>query len=428
MKSMKKSWFNLIIVFVCALGLISLFGGAASGNEAGGWKWKAEAGMGLTLDTNVYKFSSSQSDRFDANSTSDQMSGRYEDMDSESDFIFTPQLKATFKRPGLGGRTFSVRPSVAYNVYSKNMEKNFFEFGIGLRQQVEDHASVGLELDYAPNIFKKNYLSGAADKDLTFSVGLPTSIIQDNEEIFSPAHYDKTKITVDYSRRLWKSAKSAMTNLELEKVSGRVLAGYESKSYDAPFAVRDEGSLFAGFDVKLALYKDTAFTFSYLFKSIDTDVGTEMLIRDEPDFAVDLNGDGIPDSFDTVADLNGDGDSLDINVPTLQNVDRSRNQHSLGVKASTKIGEGWKGYAKYEVRFASYKSEERFDVTRVDRTDTRQKVGLGIKGELAPRWTMDLGWTLTHNEASREGLAVVDKAEAKSYNKHVFAALVSYRF
>ncbi|MFQ5354202.1 MAG: hypothetical protein ACE5DR_04580 [Thermodesulfobacteriota bacterium] len=412
-KPVNQPRFNFLVVLVCVVALTGLFGGAASGAAAGGWKWKADAGIGFAYDTNVYKFSTTQSNRFDANSTADQTSGRYNDMDSEGDFIFTPQVKATLKTQGPGGRTFSVKPSVAYNVYSQNMEKNAFEFGLDLEQEVGAHSDVGLELEYSPNNFKKNYLSGAVDTDLTFSVGLPTSIIQDNEEIFSPAHYDKAKATLSYGRRLWKKPGKASANLELDAVSGRVLAGYESKSYDAPFSVRDESRLFAGLEVELDLYKSTSFTFDYLFKSISTDVGTEVLIRDEADFAFDFNG---------------DGDTLDTNVGTTQNVDRSRNQHSLGAKASTKIGDGWKGYAKYEVRFTSYKSDETFDVTRVDRSDTRQKVGVGLKGELAPRWTMDIGWTLTHNEAARDGLVVTDKAEAKSYNKHVLAALISYRF
>ncbi|MFQ5479878.1 MAG: hypothetical protein ACE5DW_01205 [Thermodesulfobacteriota bacterium] len=413
MKSFKKPWFNLFIAVVSIIGFMGLQQGAAYGASADGWKWKGDAGVGFAYDTNVYKFSTTQSNRFDANSTSDQTSGRYADMDSDSDFIFTPRLRAAFRHTSPNGGAFSLKPSIAYKIYSQNTEKNYFKFGLGLTQEVGAHGVAGLDLAYSPSIFKKNYLSGTADIVNGFSPGTSVTAIQSAEEIFTAANYDKARATVSYGMRLWKNGNKDKNTYEVERVSGHVLAGYESKSYDDPFSVRDEDSYFAGFDAELALYKSMNLTFNYLFKSTNTDVGTELLLRDEPDFGVDLNA---------------DGDALDLSVATLKNVDRSRNMHTLGLKTSARIADGWKGYAKYEVRFAAYKSDETFDVTRIDRNDTRQKVGVGIKGKLAPRWNIDFGWTFTHNEAARDGLAVTDKAEAKSYNKHVISALLSYRF
>ncbi len=398
--------FNLFAALLCALGLIGLFANAALAG-GGVWNWKGEAATGFAYDTNVYKLSSTQSTRLDAGKSSDKISGRFKDMDSVDDFIFTPTVKATLKGPGLLGHDFVLRPSIAYSVYASNSEKNFFKFGLGLKQAIGGGGAVGLAFDYSPNIYKKNYLSGTID---SVGDGLITSSA---EEVFTAAHYDKTRVTVSYGQRLWKRPGKGHANLELEKVSAHILAGYENKSYDDPFTVRSEDSVFAGFDMEFALYKHTRLDFNYLFKNIDTSVGTETLIRDEANFGVDFNG---------------DGDAIDLSVATVQKVDRSRNTHTLGVKASTGLAEGWTGYVKYEARFASYKSEEIFDVTRLNRTDTRQKVGVGVRGKLAPRWYMNLGWVLTHNQAARDGLAVTDKAEAKSYDKNVFSALISYRF
>ncbi len=413
MKALKKPWFNLFIAVVCLIGFMSLSQTSVFAAGTGGWKWKGDAGVGFAYDTNVYKLSSTQSARYDSNRTSDGISGRYKDMDSINDLIFTPRFRATLKREGMGGGEFSLKPSLSYNIYSQNTEKNYFKFGLEMTQEVGAHGLAGLALVYSPSIYKKNYLSGALDGDNLPSTGISTTVIQSAEEVFTAANYDKASATVSYGFRLWKNEAKDKATFEFDKVSAHVLAGYESKTYDDPFAIRDEDNLFAGFDLDVALYKSMSLTFSYLFKSVDTSVGKELLLRDEPNFGVDLNG---------------DGDALDLSVATNQNVDRSRNMHTFGVKVSARIADGWKGYARYDVRFASYQSAERFDVTRIDRNDTRQKVGLGVKGEIAPQWTMALAWTLTHNAAARDGLAITDKAEGKSYDKNVFSALISYRF
>jgi hypothetical protein len=399
----RKAWLGKLAVLLCALGLTGLsVSGAYGAGEAGGWKWKAEASVGVAYDTNVYKLSSTQSDRFDLNLAKDQTTGRYKDMDSIDDIIFTPRLKATFRRPGFNGRDLSIKPSIAYNRYVWNQERSYFDFGLGVNQALGKHSGLGVSFGYAPNIFKKNYLSGATDQDNAPSTGISTTVINGTEKVFSAAHYDKTDVTLYYSTRLWKSANKNPANLALETVSGKVLVGYENKNYDDPFTNRTEDSIFAGFDLDLALYKNTTLTLSYLFKNIDTAVEPEILIRNETNFGVDLNG---------------DGDALDLSVATNQTVDRSRHQNTIGARVSTRLQNGWNAYARYEVRFTSYKSEETFDVTRLDRNDTRQKVGAGLKGEIAPRWTMALDWTLLHNAAARDGLALVDKTEAKSMTR-----------
>jgi len=383
---------------------------ALAAEKIGGWKWKAVASTGLSYDSNVYKLSSTQSARFDQNRKSDQTSGRFKDMDSVDDFIFTPRLKASFRRAGIGGGELSVKPSIAYNIYAQSQEKNYFNFGLDINQAVGKHGIIGIELAYAPNIFKKNYLSAATDGQ---NIGFAGHGISGSEKLFSPAHYDKTSVTLVYGRRLWKSHVKHKNTLALDTLSGHILAGFENRSYDDPFTVRTEDNLFAGFDLEFALHKNTILALSYIFKNIDTTVDTELLIRNETNFGgVDFDNDGFIEN---------------INAATEQKVDRSRNNNTIGVKVSTRLVKDWSGYAKYEARFTSYKSEERFDVTRLNRTDTRQKVGIGVKGELAPRWTLALSWVLTHNQAARDGLALVDKAEAKSYDKNVVSAVISYR-
>ncbi len=411
MVKMKKPWLNFIALLLLSLGVLGVYVPRASGaDRIGGWKWKAEAGMGFSYDTNVFKLSSTQSDRFDQNRSSDQKSGRFKDMDSIDDFIFSPRIKASFRRPGLGGRAFSLKPSITYNKYVQDQEKSFFEFGLGARQAVDAHSSVGVDFGYAPNIFKKDYLSDAVDKEPR---GDPAHGISGSEKVFTAAHYDKTDVTLYLTRRLWKGAGNDKAPLSPDAVSAKVYVGYENRNFDDPFTNRSEDSVLAGLDLGLDLHRHTTLTLSYLFKNISTPVKPEVLVRNELDFGIDFDNDFVLEN---------------LNVATLQNVDRSRKQNTVGARITTRLQKGWTGHIKYEARFTSYKSQEPFDVTRIDRNDTRQKFGAGVKGEIAPKWTMAIDWTLTHNAAARDGLALVDKAEGKSYDKNVFSVVVSYLF
>ncbi len=407
-EAMKKVSF--LAVLLMALGLMGLAGGNARAAGHGGWKVKADAAMGFSYDTNVFKLSSQQIVRKDQNFPKDQKSGRFKDMDSVDDFIFSPHVSATLRHAGIMGRKVFITPSITYNRYVQDQEKSYFDFGLGIKQKLGRHSHVGLDVSYAPNIFRKNFLSGVLDKN---GDGIISTTKGNDEKFFSPAHHDDTTVVLSYGRRLWKNHGKHREVLSPDALSAKVLVGYENRNFDDPFTNRTEDSFLAGLDVGLALHRHTDLTLSYRFKGISTNVAPELLIRNEPDFGVDLNG---------------NGKTTDLRVATTQNVDRSRDQHTVGLKVSTRLRKGWYGHVKYEARFTSFNSNQPFDVIRVNRNDTRQKVGLGLKGEIARRWYLALGWTNLHNHANRSGLSITDKAEVKSYDINIYSAVLSRIF
>ncbi len=411
MPKIKTSCLKNMAVLLCLLGLIGIFGtNVSAANKIGGWKVHTNAGLGLSYDTNVFKLTSQQRARFDENRSSDQKSGRFNSMDSIGDFVFTPTIKATFSRHGLQRRKLSITPSIAYNKYVRDQEKSYFEFGLGIKQKVGKHSHVGLNFDYAPNIYRKNFLSNAVDTD---AFGTLKHGISGGEKVFSPAHYDDTTVELSYGRRLWKNHQKHRQILSPDALSTKVFAGYENRNFDNPFTNRTEDNFFAGLDIGLALRKHTDLTLSYLFKGISTNVSPELLIRNESNFGVDLDGDVVVEN---------------LNVATTQNVDRSRDQHTVGFKVSTRLRKGWYAHAKYEARFTSFNSNQPFDVTRLNRNDTRQKAALGLNGKLAKRWYLALGWVNEHNHANRSGITITDKAEVKSYDINVYSAVISHTF
>jgi len=400
-------------VLVCLFGLIGFFAvNASAANKIGGWKVKTDASMGFSYDTNVFKLTSQQSDRFDQNRSSDQKSGRFNKMDSIDDFIFTPRVKATFSRAGIMGKKLSITPSIEYNKYVQVQEKSYFDFGLGIKQKVGKHSHVGLNFDYAPNIYRKNFLSNAVDAQTIFDTKGKHGI-SGGEKVFSPAHYDDTTVELSYGRRLWKNHRRHRKVLSPDALSAKVFGGYENRNFDNPFTNRTEDNFFAGLDLGLALRKNTDLTLTYQFKGISTNVKPELLIRNESKFGVDLDGDTVVEN---------------LNVATTQNVDRSRDQHTVGIKVSTRVRKGWYAHAKYEARFTSFNSNQPFDVSRLNRNDTRQKAALGLKGEIARRWFLALGWVNEHNHANRSGITIIDKAEVKSYDINVYSAVISRIF
>lgn len=199
---------------------------------------------------------------------------------------------------------------------------------------------------------------------------------------------------------------------ELEKVYGKAFAGFEKKDYDSPFdSTRSTDNLLAGMGVDLEFGGGAELSFKYTFDNITADAASEVLILNEADFNVDFNG------------ING---IENVDARTVQNVDRSHNDHTLGVRGRINLAPGWYGEARYDLRFQFYKSEERFDVTRVDRTDVRHRIRVGVEGELNKNWSLGAGWDWTHEEAGRDGLAAINQADTKSYDRHIVSAVISY--
>lgn len=392
----------LIAVFLFSSGLAY----AATSREAkdkAGSKWQATADAELAYATNVYNLSSDQQSQLEANVPADQTSGRFNDMDSVEDFILTPGLKLSGKMPGLGGKEFQIKPGVAYNLYAQNTKKSHFELGLDMRHDLGDSGTLGLDISYAPEVFKKNYLADATDL---------VGPVADSERVYKPATYDSVGADLSYRHRLWKGGKVETAGTSIESVHGTVIIGFQNREFSAPFKNRDEDSVRAGAGLDMDFSNNLALGVSYMVESVETPAGTEVLILDEADFSFDFNG---------------DSDILDKNLRSVQKVDRSRLEHVVAVKARIKLGKNWTGQARYDYRLQDYSSTERFDSTYANREDVRHRLGLGLQRELTGRLTLGLGWELVQEDTSRGPSPSIDPAEPKSYDAMTFTAGLSYR-
>ncbi|MFQ5464313.1 MAG: hypothetical protein ACE5EI_00135 [Thermodesulfobacteriota bacterium] len=403
MASFGRKYLYGLLACALALGLWAGLGGNALAKGGSAFKWKTTFQSEFLYDSNIYKLSDTQISRLDANKAADRTSGRFNDMKSADDFILTPRLKVTLSTPGLGGKELKISPNVLYNLYLQSQKKSHLVSGLDLRQTVGAHDTLGLDFKYAPNVFKKNYLTGTTN---------PSGPVLDSERIYGAATYDRIDVEASYRHRLWKKPGGKAGSTGIEKVYGTATVGLQSKEYDAPFRNRNEDSILGGAGLDLEFGKGAVLAFSYLFKSINTPTDPEILIRNETDFGVDLNA---------------DGDALDLDVATVQRVNRSRLEHKLGVKFKGDINDQWEGFFKYDIRLQDYQSTETFDVTRIDRQDFRHRFGLGFKGDYGSHWTLGFEGRYTIEDADRAGLATVNQAEQKSYNRYELGATLSYR-
>ena len=407
-RSMKKFVCKGVGVLLIAVFTL-LFASSATiaySKEVGGLKWTATGEVESCYSTNIYNLSSAQIDRLEADKASDAISGRYDDMDSVTDLIIAPSIEFEGKRKGLFGKTFRLTPALTYKKYLFNSKKSHPEVELDIEQGLPVGGTIALELAYKHGVFSKNSLSGAIDTS-------GDGTISSSERIYSAIKYNSFVYDVVYNRTLWKIKKGSRAPLGMTRVKGEFLLGKEKKVYDSPFANRDKDTLRLGTSVDIELNKKASFELAYMYEKVDIPVATEVLLRDEDDFNEDLNT---------------DADFTDQNVRVEKPVDRSRTEQSLSAELTMELDKTWTGHASYGLRLQNYESSERYDITRTGRKDRRHKFGAGAERDFGKKVSLELDWTYTTEEASRVGLETLDEDEQKSYNKHMFSAVVSYKF
>ena len=127
-------------------------------------------------DSNTFVLSDRLRDRLDDDRPGDRVSGRFDDMDEEDDFVVSSRLELVAKAPRIGDSRFRIIPSVTYDYFTQNEEKSHPTFGLTV-----DHNSgtgtASLDLEYELDAFRKNYLEDATDLTLlTYANGVYLSL------------------------------------------------------------------------------------------------------------------------------------------------------------------------------------------------------------------------------------------------------------
>jgi hypothetical protein len=369
------------------------------------WVWDVELEATSRYDSNIFKFSDSQTSRFDQGRASDKTSGRFDDIRDTDDLILTPYFGIIVTGEGLLGKTFEVTADAKVKYYTFNPAKSYPGFGFEVSQSLGGGKELDFDLGYSVDRFSRNHLSGASDL---------TGNVSASERVYSPGIFDSGSAQLKYSQRLWERSKKRQSVLEdigLREIEGAVRVGYGMRDYESPFSKRDRDELTPGFDIDFQIAKSWRLDLGYRFRYIDTANGREVMIRDETGFGVDLNG---------------DLDATDENRRTVQRSDRSRIDHGVKLELGWEFAKRWDTWVGYEITLQEFLSRERFDLSYRDRKDIRHVVYTGLEWKFSTHWAARVEGEWTTEQSER--LSIGDEDEETEYDRYVVYMSLAVRF
>lgn len=332
------------------------------------------------LDNNVFLLTPARKDAVDNPSAADAASGRFAGMESASDVIVQARGGVGLEFDGLRGRAFTLSPALQYDFYTKNSERSNLTASVALAQALARGMRTKLELAYTPSYFPKNYLLDAVDAN-------GDRRIAPEERRYAPADYSALDVELAHRFRVKKSTKRSPLGAELD-----LGAGYYARSYDSPFSARDLSGPTLRATLDLAPGDRLDLTAGYSLELLSSDEAQEVLVVDEADAG---------------SDLNGNGTATDLDVRTVQLVDRSRREHELTLGARLGVARRTDLRFAYGLRLRDYGSALPLDFAHRDRRDTRHE----LRGELSTRVARGTRFTTGVRYAKQTAKRLADSDE-----------------
>ncbi|MDA3837709.1 MAG: hypothetical protein PF574_01860 [Candidatus Delongbacteria bacterium] len=338
---------------------------------------------------NIYSLSASQKLTYNENNSEDDISGRYEDMNSLSDNIITPEigLGYIFKNP-LGGK-FKLSSVINYNYFIENEKKSHPEFSIKMEQTVSKHSEINLEIDYIYGFFNKNYLCDITD--------LAGPNIGKDERIYSAGIYDEFEGTLDSKYSF------DMKNKELF-ISGINLKPYfggSSRKYNSEFSNRDKDILFAGLSFDIDVLSYIEFSAGYEYDLISSPGEEELILFDEIEYGTDVNGDF----------------TLRANAPFFTEIDRSADKHNIEIGTKFEILKSLKLDLGYEYARTVYSSDNKLDLNHYDQTENSWQAEVSMQYKFSKNLTSEIEYKYENEIDADDGRIITRSISGKlKYN------------
>jgi hypothetical protein len=343
-------------------------------------------------DSNPFLLSDRQKTKLQTAGPAEQISGRFKDMNSVHDYIFTPSVKFLAEGPGLGGRKLGLQAGVNYDMYFLNPRRRHVNMEAAAEQSTSRNGRARVKFEYTPRYFNTNYLADATNY---------TSSVLPSERVYKPDVYSEWDFTVDYRHRL---------------AGGRAVllgrAGYLQRRNQAPFIGHDRNKPHMGGGLDFGLTKWWRIDGYYDVAFVDSPRVQEVMILNEPDFGVDFNN---------------DGDATELNIRTVQFVDRR--YHEQRFRTNTQLGIREKSYIDfgYERRHRNFLSKEPFDVLHNARTDSRNTFQVEFTSHLNDKLQFATGYSYAFQNSNRPNDPGV-VGEVNDYKRDGAFVSLSYRF
>ena len=390
-KSLSLATIGVLVLTTC----LSAGAGESSGSRPAARKsWTAAVkleGKGR-YDTNVFLLSDRQKTKLQTAGPNEQISGRFQDMNSVSDYIFTPSVTFLTEGRGIAGRRLGLQARVNYDMYFLNSKRRHFDLDFAVEQATSRNGRVRVKFAYVPNYFYKNYLADATNY---------TSSVAPSERVYRPDVYNEGDLTIDYRYRM---------------AGGRAVAiargGYLKQRNRAPFLGHDRSGPHGGGGIDFGLTNWWRIGGAYDYALADSPRVQEVMILNEPDFGVDFNN---------------DGDASQTSIRTMQFVNRSHHEQLFHV--NTKVGLTERSFFEfgYERRHRNFLSREPFDVLHNGRGDARGSFTAAFSSHLGQHLLLTTGYSYILQNSSLPNDPGVT-GEINDYKRRVGFLALAYRF
>lgn len=324
---------------------------------------------------NIFQLTDYQQSRMEANDAEDSESGRFDDMESISDYILSPTLGIKYDINGLGNEDLSLSARVRYNYYLENQEKSYPEVRIRIKHNIGKKGALLLEGNFLFDYFKRNYLSGYND-------GNDNGNISRDERIYSSAVYDEYEGLLAYEHTLFKNKGKPLSQVDL-----RPFCGYSSRVYNSAFKNRGREVAFTGVGLTFEFLSRLDLELVYQYENTRYPGDNELVLFDETRFGSDVNADG---------ELKG-------NAPLVTHIDRSANRHTLEINPSFRISKEILLFLGYEKRICEYTSDNPLDIEHYHNKSYRQKIKAGIQYDFSKSWSTEIEYNKTDDVNEENG-------------------------
>ena len=380
-------------MILCALTLTLLLAAASWAKAAGdeerssSIKWSAEIGFEHT--DNLFHLSQSQEAALEEIEEENVENHRFDDMESMSDTIFSPEIGFRYKTDSPMGGKFSIGSKVAYNFHMDNKERNYPEAKITMEHSVGKKGVLSLENDLLFDFFKKNYLSAADDDNGNGNVPR-------DERTYSAAFYDEYESILSYEHELLKNKGQMLSEVDI-----RPFIGYGSRTYNSLFENRDRNIAIGGIGLVFEFMSRLDLEVIYTYESVSGANGNELVLFDET----------VKDT-----DVNDDGD-IKSNAALVTRIDRSSNRYTIEISPSLELSKDIQLFAEYKKRTTDYQSDNPLDIDHYETTAYREKIGGGIQYDFMKSWSAEAKYEKTDEDD-----------EDDDYTENVFSVSVKYAF
>lgn len=324
---------------------------------------------------NIFRLTEFQKSLMEENSAEDTQSGRFNDMQSVSDYIASPTIGVGYDTKGLAGEDLRLTARLRYSYYFDNQERSYPEIRIKAENDVGKKGSLTLEGNFLFDYFKRNYLTGYTDIN-------DNGNISKDERIYSSAIYDEYEGILTYKHRLLKNNDAKLTQLDLLP-----FIGFSTRLYNDPFVNRERDIFFGGLGAVFEFISIVDLDIVYQYENVRGVNSNELVLFDETISNTDANGDG----------------SRQGNAPLVTRIDRSATRHTMEFNPSVKISKDVRLCMGYRYRTSDYSSDNQLDTDHYHQTTYRREISAGIEYDFLKSWSAEAEYSKTDDEDDEDG-------------------------